>query len=93
VLTLTQNASAIVKELIDRLPEADTAGLRLSTDVAEGGVAVTAVGAPEPGDAVVEQGGATVYLEDSASLALTDQVLDAAVDPQGAVQFSLAPQA
>ena len=93
MLTLTQNASSIVKELIDRLPEADTAGLRLSTDVAEGGVAVTAVGAPEPGDQVVEQGGATVYLEDSASLALSDQVLDAAVDPQGAVQFSLAPQA
>ena len=93
MLTLTQNASAIVKELIDRLPEADNAGLRLSTDDAAGGVAVTAVGAPEPGDQVVEQAGATVYLEDAASLALSDQVLDAAVDPQGSVQFSLAPQA
>jgi Fe-S cluster assembly iron-binding protein IscA len=93
VLTLTQNASAIVKELIDRLPEADTAGLRLSSDVAEGGLTVSAVGAPEPGDQVVEQGGATVYLEDAASVALSDQVLDAAVDPQGSVQFSLAPQA
>ena len=93
MLTLTQNASAIVKELIDRLPEADNAGLRLSADDAVGGVAVTAVGAPEPGDQVVEQGGATVYLEDAASLALSDQVLDAAVDPQGSVQFSLAPQA
>ena len=46
-----------------------------------------------PGDAVVEQDGAKVYLDETAAVALGDQVLDAAVDESGGVQFSLLPSA
>ena len=41
---------------------------------------------------MLEQDGATVYLDESASLLLDDKVLDAAVDPEGKVEFALAQQ-
>jgi Fe-S cluster assembly iron-binding protein IscA len=48
-------------------------------------VAVT----PEPGDQVVEQDGATVYLDPTSSDQLDDKVLDAGIDEAGNVEFSL----
>ena len=45
----------------------------------------------QPGDAVVEHDGAKVFLDETAAVALGDQVLDASVDQAGAVQFSLLP--
>ena len=41
---------------------------------------------------MVEQDGATVYLDENASLLLDDKVLDAAVDDEGRVEFGLAQQ-
>ncbi|HEY9566157.1 MAG TPA: Fe-S cluster assembly protein HesB [Nocardioides sp.] len=90
MLTLTENASTIVKEIANQAEE--TAGLRISSD-AEQAFAVNAVGAAEPGDEVVEQDGATIFLDAPAAEQLGDKVLDAAVDQQGGVQFALAPQA
>ena len=43
-------------------------------------------------DLVVEQGGATVYLDQSAAELLDDKVLDAAVDQSGKVEFALGLQ-
>jgi len=93
VLTLTENASTIVKAITEQTSAADSAGLRFSPNVAGGqGLDVAPVEAPEPGDQVVEEGGARVYLEETAAVALGEQVLDAAVDESGTVQFSIAPQ-
>lgn len=92
MLTLTENASTIVKTLVDQNLTGDQAGLRFSQqEQASGGLTVETTEQPLPGDAVVEQGGATVYLDETASVALGDQVLDASVDDTGAVQFSLLP--
>ncbi len=41
---------------------------------------------------MVEQDGATVFLDESATLLLDDKVLDAAVDPEGQVEFALGQQ-
>ena len=49
--------------------------------------------APQPGDQVLEEDGARVFLEETAAVTLDDKVLDAAVDEGGGVQFSIAPQA
>lgn len=91
MLILTDNASAVVKGFADQIPEAS--GLRITGGPAE---APTLEVAPateaEPGDAVLEQDGATVYLDESATLLLDDKVLDAAVDPEGKVEFALAQQ-
>jgi Fe-S cluster assembly iron-binding protein IscA len=93
MLTVTENAKAIVKEITEKSPEEVTA-LRITSDGGEGSAfAVTAVGAPEPGDQTIEEGGATIHLDANAAQQLDDKILDAAVDQAGSVQFALAPQA
>ena len=91
MLTLTQNASAIVNELTAQPGLPESAGLRITSQDAET-FAVAAAEQAEPGDQVVEQGGATVYLDDASAQLLDDKVLDAAVDPTGKVEFALAIQ-
>lgn len=92
MLTLTDNASTIVKDIAKQ--GAETAGLRItSEDAPEPSFAVNAATAAEPGDQVVEQDGATVFLDENSAEQLDDKVLDAAVDEQGGVQFALAQQA
>lgn len=93
MLTLTENASAIVNEITSQPGLAETAGLRITSDPSpEPAFEVSAAQQAEPGDQVVEQGGATVYLDESAAQLLDDKVLDAAVDPAGKVEFALALQ-
>ena len=95
MLTLTENASTIVKDITTQPGLADTAGLRITSEEAapEPTFAVSAAEAPEPGDQTVDQDGAKVYLDQSAALLLDDKVLDAAVDPAGKVEFALGIQA
>ena len=93
MLTLTENASTIVRDLTHQPGLSDTAGLRISSEEApEPTFAVTAAEAPEPGDQTVEQDGATVYLDETSAVMLDDKVLDAAVDPSGKVEFALGIQ-
>lgn len=93
MLTLTENASAIVNEITSQPGLAETAGLRITTDDSpEPAFAISAAQQAEPGDQVVEQGGATVYLDETAAVMLEDKVLDAAVDASGKVEFALALQ-
>lgn len=93
MLTLTENATAIVNEITHQPGLGDHAGLRItSTESPEPAFEVTAAAQGEPGDQVVEQGGATVYLDENAATMLDDKVLDAAVDSNGQVEFALAVQ-
>ncbi|PVG81555.1 Fe-S cluster assembly protein HesB [Nocardioides gansuensis] len=93
MLTLTENASMIVKEITSQTG-AEGAGLRIAADpVMEDSFSVSPSEHPEPGDQVVEQAGATVFLEDQAAQALSDKVLDAGVDEAGNLQFALGQQA
>ena len=91
MLTLTENASTVVKGIADQIPEAT--GLRITAGDAEAqSFDVAPVADAEPGDEVVEQQGATVYLDGNAADQLGDKVLDASVDQEGRVEFALAPQ-
>lgn len=91
MLTLTENASTIVKGIASQDQEA--AGLRITSEsAAEAAFGVTVAGSPEPGDQVVEQNGATVYLDPTSSTQLEDKVLDAGVDQAGNVEFSISFQ-
>lgn len=93
MLTLTENASAIVKEIASQTEGEDT-GLRIGVEPGpEASFGISVTEQPEPGDQVVEQGGATVYLESNAAEVLDDKVLDAGVDTAGNVEFALAQQA
>ena len=91
MLTLTDNASTIVKEISNQIPEA--AGLRITSESADQpSFEVEPAPAAEPGDAVVEQDGATLSLDEASSSQLDDTVLDAQVDQNGGVQFALTLQ-
>jgi Fe-S cluster assembly iron-binding protein IscA len=91
MLTLTDNASTIISDISTQLP--DTTGLRITSEGGEQpAFGVSPAQAAAPGDQVVEQGGATVYLDDASAQLLDDKVLDAAVDPTGKVEFALAIQ-
>lgn len=94
MLVLTPTASTVIESLVARAGDADGAGLRINSvgpQSTEFAVAVTP--APEPGDQVVESGGARVFLESNASVALDTKVLDAQVTEQGAVTFAIGDQA
>jgi iron-sulfur cluster assembly protein len=91
MLTLTENASTIVKEIASQ-NGGDGTGLRIAPDSDQDGFGITTADSPEPGDQVVEQGGATVYLESQVAEVLSDKILDAGVDQTGNVQFALGQQ-
>jgi Fe-S cluster assembly iron-binding protein IscA len=93
MLTLTENASTIVREIAAQQgSDSDTSGLRISAEDPTQGLMVTPADEAQPGDRTVSQDGAVVYLDEAASQQLDDQVLDGMVDDAGRVQFALAPQ-
>lgn len=91
MLTLTDRATTIIRSIAEQPDVPDTAGLRIAagTDGAQS-LSATAVAGPVPGDQVVEQEGARVFLDPEAAARLENQVLDAQVAPDDQVQFTLA---
>ena len=95
MLTLTENASTIVRDITEQTGAGDEGGLRITAEPAPGAAgpepafAISAAEGPQPGDATVEQDGATVYLDAPSAEQLDDKVLDAGLDPAGNVQFAL----
>jgi len=93
MLTLTENASTIVRDITTQPGMAETAGLRITTEGgAQQGFAISAADQPQADDEVVEQAGATIYLDPESSELLDDKILDAAVDEEGKVEFALGLQ-
>ncbi len=90
MLTLTENASALIKNLADQTTQADDAGLRISAEEEGKNLSVDILPAPEPADQVIESAGARVFLEESAAVILDDKILDAQVDESGAIRFAIA---
>lgn len=94
MLTLTDTAADVVKQIADQVPDSDGPGLRISTtqEGSETGLTLTAAVAPEPGDQVLDEDGARVFLDETAATILDDKVLDAEVQPDGAVTFAVGQQ-
>ena len=90
MLTLTDSASTVVKSIVDRSPDNADAALRISA--AEPGatdLSLAVATSAEPNDTVIETAGATVFVEQNAALVLDDKVLDAQIDDEGSVRFSI----
>lgn len=93
MLTLTENASTIVRTITTQTAGTEEGGLRISSPAAESAdLAVAVAASPEPQDEVVEVGGARVFLEENAAVVLNDKILDAEVDEAGAVRFAIGEQ-
>ncbi len=93
MLTLTENASTVVKALVDQTEGTQEGGLRISQDAEDSpALHVIPSESPQPGDQVLEEDGARVFLEETAATTLDDKILDAQVDDNGGVQFTIAVQ-
>ncbi|MDQ3485817.1 MAG: Fe-S cluster assembly protein HesB [Actinomycetota bacterium] len=93
-MRLTENAADVVKTITSQTTESDDAGVRISQQQSNSeALGLTAVEAPQPGDEVVEDHGARVFLDEAAAQTLEQEVLDAQVDESGTVQFGVAPSA
>lgn len=92
MLTLTENAVQVIRSLTDQPEVPEGAGLRIATDPTAGALTLSLAAEPVAGDQVVDEAGARLFLESTAAEILDDKALDAAVDPNGAVQFAVAEQ-
>jgi iron-sulfur cluster assembly protein len=79
MLALTEQAATVIKGIVDDSQIGPDGGLRISGTVEGNGEAsleFSVAESPIEGDDVVEDGGATVYLDEIASAVLTDKTLD-----------------
>ncbi|MEO6943131.1 MAG: iron-sulfur cluster assembly accessory protein [Lacisediminihabitans sp.] len=89
MLTLTENASTLIKTLSDQQAVTDDAGLRISPDTNGAELKLDLAKAPEATDQVVESAGARVFLEENVAVVLSDKTLDAQLDESGRVLFAI----
>lgn len=93
MLTLTDNAVSAIRALTSQPEQPDATGLRI---VGQGEGAppfqLALAETPAEGDQVIETNGARVFLADDTAQVLADKALDAEVDDQGGVAFSVSPQ-
>ncbi|WP_018653135.1 hypothetical protein [Actinomadura flavalba] len=91
MLTLTSGAVQVIRTVTadPQLPP-DT-GIRIEPGInGSEALRLSVAPAPEAGDQIVEEEGAKVYLEAEVAQLLDDKTLDAQVDPQGDVAFTIA---
>lgn len=90
MLTITENAADVVNKIVEQTATEDEAGVRISKGADESLALSTAVS--QPGDQVIEEKGARVFLDEGAAVVLNDKILDATVGDDGSVQFAVGPQ-
>lgn len=92
MLTLTDNAVVAIRNITAQQEVPDGSGVRIATDDQAGALTLSLAPQPAEGDQVVDREGARLFVDEQAAPLLDDKALDASVDGQGAVQFSLAEQ-
>lgn len=90
MLTLTDNAAQAIRTVTDQPELPPQTGIRIAPrDDGSDVLALSVAPHPETGDKVVETEGARVYLEPTAAAVLDEATLDAVVDAQGEVTFTV----
>ena len=93
MLTLTDEAVAVIRDLITQPGLPAEAGLRIAPqDGAAGGLALSLAEGPQTGDQVIEDAGVQVFVQPDAADALDDKALDARVTETGEVSFQIQPR-
>ena len=91
MLALTENVTEIVKKLSEEVPA--VSGLRIAAEPDGQSLSVSPADQAAPDDQVLEQDGATVYIDAPAAEMLDDKILDGGVDEEGNIQFAIGQQA
>jgi iron-sulfur cluster assembly protein len=95
-LTLTENAVEAVKEIVASVPDAqESSGMRIVANETTDGRAsfeLSIAAVPGENDEVIEEQGARVFLESTASNLLDDKSLDARVDAERQIAFVIGEQ-
>jgi len=92
MLTLTAEAAAEIRNIVDQPDAPEGGGLRIANDVSAGSLTLSLAAVPGEDDRVVDESGARVFLDPQAAVILDDKTLDVTADQQGRVQFAIAPQ-
>ncbi|MEU8051443.1 adhesin [Micromonospora haikouensis] len=87
MLTMTENAVLVIRDLAAQEDVAEGGGLRIAADTDAGSLTIELVPEPVQGDQVVDHQGARIFLDSDAADLLTDTSVDATVDDEGVVQF------
>ena len=90
MLTVTPQASQLIRGLLDQDEVPDDAVVRISPQP-EQGLSIALVEAPEADDQIIEAHGVEICVEQTAADALDDKELDAGT-VEGNVAFSISPQ-
>ena len=90
MVTLTDHAVAAIQGLTSQPDAPAGSGLRITTDDTRGTLRLSLAAHPVQGDAVVESGGARVFLDTTAAAFMGDSELDATTDSDGQVTFTIA---
>ena len=88
MLTLTDKAADQIRTLVSSDEVPDDAGVRIAS-TPDGALTLSLATGPADGDAVVDKDGARVFLEPQADQLLDGHQLDAGVDAEGGVRFSI----
>jgi iron-sulfur cluster assembly protein len=94
VLTITPTAAEAIRAIVQSTDVPDEGGIRISIarqNGAEASLELALSPAPMEGDNVLELNGAHVFLDETASLALEDKLLDAEIDG-GEISFGIMEQ-
>jgi Fe-S cluster assembly iron-binding protein IscA len=91
MLTLTSEAAARIRGLVEHPDNPNRSGLRI-TDDTSGRFVLSLAAEPANEEQVIDTGGAHVFLDPTAAKALDEQTLHATTDAQGRVRFSVAPR-
>ncbi len=93
MLTLTENAVRAIRSLTDDQSEPGESGLRIMSGGNQTSTLQLSLSpSPMAGDKVLEADGARVFIEPAAAEVLSDKSLDAEVDNDGGVAFSVGQQ-
>lgn len=97
MLSITHHAAETIRSLLDAPELPDSAGVRISTSALSWNghgppITIDLAVSAQPGDEVVQEEGAQVFIAPAVADALEDKELDAEVEPDGDLRFQLRDQ-
>jgi iron-sulfur cluster assembly protein len=95
VFAISHGAAEVIKQVVSSAQMPDEGGIRISGQpIGDEGVSLelSLATSPQPGDAIVEQEGANVFVERAVAPLLDDKTLDAAAVEADNVSFSIVEQ-